>query len=99
MLDPDSINSSLAGEKALNESVTEEALKARKAHKRNMIVSNALGSIEQLFKQPELPAESLQTLRQALGGFIEAAPQMRSPAPVPKELVDKAKRVLAQARS
>ncbi|RIK77218.1 MAG: hypothetical protein DCC67_12930 [Planctomycetota bacterium] len=97
MLDPDSIRASLAGEKPLNASVTAEAVEANKTNKRNTILNTALDGIKQLLERPELPPESAATLRQALRRFLEAAPEMNQPAPVPRELIEKAGRALQRA--
>lgn len=99
MLDLDSIRSSLSGEKALNASVTEEALQSQKAYKRDLIVANALESIERIVKTSELSAEGAATLTSALRRFSEAAPQVQDPAPVPAELIDKAEQTLRQVQA
>jgi HEAT repeat protein len=99
MLDPSSIESSLAGEKAMNEQVTAAALNAQKAYKRNTIVTSALTAIDRLLENKSLPAQNFDVLQKALEGFLAAAPTMQDPAPVPDELLEAVSRTLAKVKA
>lgn len=99
MLDAESIRSSLTGEKRLNESVTDESLQAQKAYKRNMIVGNSLTAIKQLLEHDGLPADRIAVLETALRQFLEAAPEVNEPAPMPQALVEEAERTLEQVQA
>jgi len=99
MVDPESLASSVSGEKALTEQVTKEALDARKAYKRNAIVTSALKAIDRLLESKTLPPESFAPLDAALSKFIAAAPGMTDPAPVPAELLKAVKRTHQRVQS
>jgi HEAT repeat protein len=98
MLDPESIASSVSGERAMNEQMSEEALRAQKAFKRNTIISNALTSIDRLLSDKELPADATQRLIRELADFVGVAPKIDDPTPLPDELIDKAYRTLNKAK-
>jgi hypothetical protein len=98
MLDPESIASSVSGEKPLTEQVTDEQLASQKAFKRNTIITSALRAIERLLDNADAPREDFAVLQTALEGFLNAAPSMKEPAPVPDELLDAAQRTLKQVR-
>jgi HEAT repeat protein len=98
MLDPSSIESSLSGETRMNDQVTEAALNARKAYKRNTIITSALTSIDRLL-QSSLPAENFVVLQQAMEGFLAAAPKMEEPVPLPDELVQAVSRKLETVKA
>jgi HEAT repeat protein len=99
MLDPESIASSLSGEKALTEQVTDAQLAAQKAFKRNTIITSALSAVDRLLSNKQTPPEQLVVLEQALASFIAAAPDMEGPAPVPDELIDAAQRTLKRVKA
>ena len=99
MFDADSLASSLSGEKALTEEVTEEALAAQKAFKRNMILSSALKSTNQLLATPALPAEAFAPLETAVEGFLKSLEKLQKTGPVPDELVDEAERTLVRVKA
>jgi HEAT repeat protein len=87
MLDPSSIESSLSGEIAINEQVTEAALNAQKVYKRNTIITSALSSIDRLLEKESVPAENFVVLQNAMEGFLAAAPKTQEPVPLPDELI------------
>ena len=99
MFDADSLASSLSGEKALTEEVTEEALAAQKAFKRNMILSSAIKSTNQLLATPALPAEAFAPLETAVEGFLKSLEKLQKTGPVPDELVDEAERTLVRVKA
>lgn len=99
MFDADSLASSLSGEKALTEEVTEEALAAQKAFKRNMILSSALKSTNQLLATQSLPAEAFAPLETAVEGFQKSLEKLQKTGPVPDELVDEAERTLVRVKA
>jgi len=99
MFDADSLASSLSGEKALTEEVTEEALAAQKAFKRNMILSSALKSTNQLLATPALPAEAFAPLETAVEGFLKSLEKLQKTGPLPDELVDEAERTLVRVKA
>jgi HEAT repeat protein len=99
MLDPSSIESSLSGEKRMNEQVTEAALNAQKAYKRNTIITSALTSIDWLLEKPSQPTESFVVLQKALEGFLAAAPKMEEPVPLPDELIQAVSRKLEKVKA
>jgi hypothetical protein len=99
MLDPESIASSMSGEKPLNEQVTAEQLAAQQVFKRNKIVTNALTAIGRLLDTKAAPAASFAVLETALEKFIAAAPEMEEPAPVPDELIEGAERTLKKVQA
>ena len=99
MFDVDSLESSLSGEKALTAEVTEEALAAQKAFKRNMILSSALKSTNQLLATPSLPAEAFAPLERAVEGFLKSIEKLQKTGPVPDELVDEAERTLVRVKA
>jgi len=99
MFDADSLASSLSGEKALTEEVTEEALAAQKAFKRNMILSSALKSTNQLLATQSLPAEAFAPLETAVEGFLKSLEKLQKTGPVPDELVDEAERTLLRVKA
>lgn len=99
MFDADSLASSLSGEKALTEEVTEEALAAQKAFKRNMILSSALKSTNQLLATPALPAKAFAPLETAVEGFLKSLEKLQKTGPLPDELVDEAERTLVRVKA
>jgi HEAT repeat protein len=99
MFDVDSLESSLSGEKALTAEVTEEALAAQKAFKRNMILSSALKSTNQLLATQSLPAEAFAPLERAVEGFLKSIEKLQKTGPVPDELVDEAERTLVRVKA
>jgi HEAT repeat protein len=99
MLDPESIASSVSGEKPLNEQVTPEQLAAQKAFKRNKIVTNALTAIGRLVDAKSVPPATFAILETALQKFIAAAPEIVEPAPIPDELLDAAERMLKRVQA
>jgi len=99
MLDAESLATSLASEKAQAENVDERTLASQRAFKRNTIVNSALSAIEMLVAKKSLSAEDRQTLETALEEFIAAAPEVQQPAPLPKALVEGARRTLADVQS
>jgi hypothetical protein len=99
MFDVSSLASSLSGEKALTAEVTEKALAAQKAFKRNMILSSALKSTNLLLATPALAAESFTPLESALEGFLGSLEELQKTGPVPDELVDEAERTLTRVKA
>ena len=99
MFDVDSLASSLSGEKALTAEVTEEALAAQKAFKRNMILSSALKSTNLLLATPALPAAAFAPLERAVEGFLKSIEKLQKTGPVPDELVDEAERTLVRVKA
>lgn len=95
MLDPASIEASLAGEQAMTEQVTAAALRSQKAYKRNMILHNAVKAANRLAAIESLSSADRATLAAALKKFIELAPTVEEPGPVPRELVDAMKETQA----
>lgn len=98
MLDLEAIGSSLVGEKAISADQTEQALRSRQAYKRNTIITSALSAIGMLLEHKTPPA-ALAPIAQALAAFIAAAPGVQDPSPVPGELIDAAKRMLARVEA
>ncbi|MBL9163331.1 MAG: HEAT repeat domain-containing protein [Planctomycetaceae bacterium] len=99
MFDPESLTSSLSGEKALTTEVTEEALAAQKAFKRNMILSSALKSTNLLLATPALPAASFVPLESALEGFLGSREELQKSETLPDELVAEAERTLTRVKA
>jgi hypothetical protein len=99
MLDPASIASSVAGEKPMTPQVTDAALQSQKAYKRNTIVTSALTAIGRLLENKNLPAESFEPLQKALERFLDEAPKMTEPAPVPAELLEAVNRTLDNVKA
>ena len=99
MFDVDSLESSLSGEKALTAEVSEEALAAQKAFKRNMILSSALKSTNQLLATQSLPAEAFAPLERAVEDFLKSIEKLQETGPVPDELVDEAERTLVRVKA
>ena len=97
MFEPDSLTASLAGEKPMTEAVSEPALRAQKAFKRNTILQNGLAGIELLREQGVDAPETLRPVTEAMARFLEAIPTIQEPAPVPGELRDAISRSLAEA--
>jgi hypothetical protein len=89
----------VAGEKAMTEQVTQEALDSRRAYKRSAVVTSALKAIDRLLESKTLPAETFMPLQAALEKFIAAAPNMTEPAPVPNELLKAVKRTQSRVQS
>jgi hypothetical protein len=98
MLDLEAIDASLTGEKAITEDQTDVSLRGQKAFKRNMILHNALTAIDALVETVGM-AESLAPLNEALTKFIDAAPKIQDPAPVPSELINAAKQAQERVRN
>lgn len=99
MLAADSLASSLASEKPLSNAGDDSSLASQRAFKRNTIVNSALSAIEMLVAKKSLSAEDRQTLETALADFIAAAPEVKEPAPLPKALVEGARRTLADVQA
>jgi hypothetical protein len=99
MLDPESIASSLSGEKALTEQVTDAQLAAQKAFKRNTIITSALSAVDRLLANKQLSPEQFVVLDKALVRFLAAAPAMEAPSPVPDELIRAAQRTLKRVKA
>lgn len=95
MLDPESIEASLLGEQAMTEGVTAAALRAQKAYKRNMILHNAVKAANRLAADKSLGSADRAALAAALAKFIELAPAVQDPGPVPGELLDALKEAQA----
>jgi HEAT repeat protein len=96
MLDPASIEASLRGEQAMTEQVTAEDLRKQKAYKRNMILHNAVKAANRLAANSSISSADRATVAAALAKFIELAPTIEEPAPVPSELVDAMKETQAK---
>jgi HEAT repeat protein len=86
MLDPQAIESSLSGEKAMSADVPPEVVAANRDFKRKVIISGALRAVDRLLEQPALPAENFTPLAAALRKFIDQLPNMELPAKVQQEL-------------
>jgi HEAT repeat protein len=99
MLDPEAIESSVAGEKAMTEDKSGKALAAAKAFKQKLLITNALKAVNDLLEQESLPAEGLALIEKALERFIDALPAMKLPKPAHDELSDAAERTLAKVKA
>jgi HEAT repeat protein len=99
MLDPEAIEASLSGEKAMNEQVTEQALAATKDFKKKVIINAALKAIDQLLANPSLPGATFVPLEEALEKFIASLPQLELPRKVETELARVAERVLTRVQA
>jgi HEAT repeat protein len=98
MLDPEAVAASLAGEKPITEDQTKLALRKQQAHKRNTILSTALSAIEMLLAHGASTSD-LEVVQRALSRFIDLAPSIQDPSPLPDELLDAAKRTLAKVQA
>lgn len=98
MFDPEEIAASLMGEKAITENQSEMELRSQQAYKRNTILTSALSAVGILLEK-KTPPEALKPVAEALTTFISTAPAVQDPAPLPRELVDAAKRVLAKVQA
>jgi HEAT repeat protein len=98
MFDFEALAASVGGEKPITLEQSPERLRSQQAYKRNMIVSSALSAVGMLLKS-NLPAATLAPLQTALEKFIADAPKIQDPAPVPREQIDAAKRVLERVKS
>lgn len=96
MFDLEAIGSSLAGEKAMTEGVSEAALRGQKAFKRNTILHNALVGVDQVAKSGNASAADKARLAEAMRTFLAAAPKIEDPAPIPREILDGVTRGLAK---
>jgi hypothetical protein len=75
--------------------VTAAALRSQKAYKRNMILHNAVKAANRLATNKTLASADRAALAAALADFIESAPKVEDPGPVPDELLDAMKEVQA----
>jgi HEAT repeat protein len=99
MLDPESIESSVSGEKAMSAAVSEQAVAATKSFKRKVLITNALKAIDDLLAAKSLPPEGVATLEQALERFIAALPEMGFSERVQGELLAAAERTLIKVKA
>jgi HEAT repeat protein len=99
MLDPETIDSSVSGEKAMTPEVTEQALAATRTFKRKVLITNALKAIDDLLAKAALTPEQLSTLEQSLEQFIAALPEMKLPKRPHDELLAGAERRLHQVQA
>lgn len=95
MFDPASIEASLKGEQAMTPQVTDAALRSQKAYKRNMILHNAVKAAGRLAANKTVASADRAALASAMADFIESAPTIQEPGPVPDELLDAMKEVQA----
>jgi hypothetical protein len=98
MLDPETIESSVSGEKAMTPAVTNQAVAASKAFKRKVLVTNALEAIDDLLAKATLAPEQLSTLERAIEEFVAALPGMKLPQKAHDELLAAAERTLKKVR-
>jgi hypothetical protein len=98
MFDFEALAASIGGEKAITAEQSPEQLRGQQAYKRNTIVSSALSAVGMVLKS-DPPAATLAPLQTALEKFIADAPQIQDPAPVPREQVDAAKRMLERVKT
>ncbi len=99
MLDPEAIETSVSGEKAMSEAVSEQAVAATQAFKRKVLVTNALAAAGVLLGQKSLTAESVATLQRALERFIAALPAMKLPKRVQDDFLSVAELTLKQVQA
>lgn len=99
MFSVESLDSSLSGEKALTPQVSEAALAAQKAFKRNMILSSALKSTNILLGTTSLPAASFAPLERALEDFLADLPKLKKSGPIPDELIAEAEETLTRVKA
>jgi HEAT repeat protein len=98
MFDFEVLGASIGGEKAITAEQSPEQLRGQQAYKRNTIVSSALSAVGMVLKSNP-PAATLAPLQSALEKFIADAPQIQDPAPVPREQVDAATRILERVKA
>ena len=82
MFDPEAVSISIASEKT----------PGLQAFKRDTMLKNALDAAETLIKKN--PHVDLLEISEAIKRFVEKAPEWKEPAPVPSELIDRAKKIL-----
>jgi HEAT repeat protein len=98
MLDLEALAASVSGEKPITEDQTKLQLRSQQAYKRNTILTSALAAIGMILDH-KTPSDKLAVVETALEKFIAAAPQIQDPSPVPRELLNAAKRTLEKVKA
>jgi hypothetical protein len=97
MFNAESIAASLSAERAAADAPDDQDLKGRRTFKRDTIVMTGLNAVELLLEH-DLPVAALAPVEESLAQFVEEAPSISDPAPVPEAVLEAAQQTLAKLR-